>query len=74
MKCLYPQLGMSVTPVCSKVANATSIDYASRLWQVFRAVIAGALDEMTILIEDRASEVMGAIERHAQALRASPAT
>jgi len=47
-------------------ANATSVDYASRLWQVFRAVIAGALDEMTMLIEDMASEVMGAIERHAQ--------
>lgn len=47
-------------------ANATSIDYASRLWQVFRAVIAGALDEMTMLIEDMASEVMGAIERHVQ--------
>jgi len=46
--------------------NATSIDYASRLWQVIRAVIAGALDEMTMLIEDMASEVMGAIELHVQ--------
>jgi hypothetical protein len=47
-------------------ANVTSIDYASRLWQVFRAVITCALDEMTMLIEDMAFEVMGAIERHVQ--------
>lgn len=47
-------------------ANATSIDYATRLWQVFRAVIAGALGELDVLVGDMASEVMGAIERHVQ--------
>lgn len=47
-------------------ANATSIDYASRLWQVFRAVITGALDELKILIGDMVAQVMDTIERHVQ--------
>lgn len=47
-------------------ANATSIDYATRLWQVFHAVIAGALDEMQILLGDMAAQVMKAIEQHVQ--------
>ncbi len=49
-------------------ANATSIDYAARLWQVFRAVIAGALDELKILLGDIVSQVMETIERHVQSL------
>ena len=47
-------------------ANATSIDYATRLWQVFRAVIAGALDELKISLGDMVTQVMEAIERHVQ--------
>lgn len=47
-------------------ANATSIDYAARLWQVFRAVIAGALDELKILLGDIVTQVMETIERHVQ--------
>lgn len=47
-------------------ANATSIDYVTRLWQVFRAVIAGALDELKILLGDMVAQVMETIERHAQ--------
>jgi len=47
-------------------ANATSIDYAARLWQVFRSVIAGAMDEMKILTGDTASQIMATIERHVQ--------
>ena len=47
-------------------ANATSIDYATRLWQVFRAVIAGALDELNVLLGDVANQVMETIERHVQ--------
>jgi len=47
-------------------ANATSIDYATRLWQVFRAVIAGALDELKILLGDVLTQVMDTIERHVQ--------
>jgi SRSO17 transposase len=48
------------------IANATTIDYATRLWQVFHAVITGALDEMKILPGDMAAQVMKAIERHVQ--------
>jgi len=36
------------------------------LWQVFWAVIAGTRDEMTMLIENMASEVIEAFERHVQ--------
>ena len=48
------------------IANATTIDYATRLWQVFHAVITGALDEMKVLLGDMAAQVMEAIERHVQ--------
>lgn len=47
-------------------ANATAIDYATRLWLVFRAVIAGALDEMNVLLGDASSQVMETIARHVQ--------
>ena len=47
-------------------ANATSIDYAARLWQVFRSVIAGAMEEMKILVGDTDSQIMATIERHVQ--------
>jgi len=48
------------------LANATSIDYAARLWQVFHAMIAGALDEMKILLGDMVAQVMKAIEQQVQ--------
>jgi hypothetical protein len=34
------------------IANATAIDHATRLWQVFHAVIAGALDEIKVELGD----------------------
>jgi hypothetical protein len=46
--------------------NATSIDYAARLWQVFRALIAGALDELTTLLAAMVAQVMETIEHHVQ--------
>jgi SRSO17 transposase len=46
--------------------NATSIDYAARLWQVFRALIAGALDELTTLLGAMVAQVMETIEHHVQ--------
>ncbi len=48
------------------IANATTIDYATRLWQVFHAVIIGALDEMKILLGDRVAQVQKTIEQHVQ--------
>lgn len=53
-------------PALFQMQVITSIDYATRLWQVFRAVIAGALDELPILPGDRAAQVMKAIDHHVQ--------
>ena len=48
------------------ITNATSIDYATRLWQVFHAVITGALDKMKVLLGDMADQVINTIEQHVQ--------
>ena len=58
--------------------NATNIDYASRLWQFFRALISGALDELKNLLGDAADLIMKTIESHVQrffvqALQLNPA-
>ena len=47
-------------------ANITNIDFAARLWQFFRALISGALDELQILLGDAVSLVMETIELHVQ--------
>ena len=47
-------------------ANATTIDYATRLWLLFRALIPGVLDEMNALLGDASSQVMETIEHHVQ--------
>ena len=47
-------------------ANATSIDYATRLWHTFRAVITGALEDMSVPLGDIAPAVLETIERHMQ--------
>jgi SRSO17 transposase len=48
------------------IANATAIDHATRLWHVFHAVIAGALDELKIQFGDLLEQVMETIERHVE--------
>jgi SRSO17 transposase len=64
-KFLYQTSGIS--EIRSQLAaNATSIDYAARLWQVFRAVIVGALDELEALLGKVVTQVMETIERHVQ--------
>ncbi len=56
-----------ISEVCNQlIANATTIDYARRLWQVFHAVIMGALDEPKICLGDMVAQVMVTIERHVQ--------
>jgi hypothetical protein len=60
-------------------ANAQQISLATQLWQVFRAVIAGALDELKALPGDAATLVMETIDSHmqgffVQALRLDPRT
>jgi hypothetical protein len=38
--------------------NRTDISFAGKLWQVFRAVISGALDELRAVLGDAANLVM----------------
>lgn len=46
--------------------NVANIDFAARLWQFFRALISGALDELKILLGDAVDLVMKTIELHVQ--------
>jgi SRSO17 transposase len=48
------------------IANATAIDHATRLWHVFHAVIAGALEELKTDLGDLADKVMKTIDRHVE--------
>lgn len=45
-------------------SNSTDISYAGKLWQVFRAVISGALDGLEALLGDAAARVMDVIDAH----------
>ncbi len=59
------------------VGNATQIDFASRLWGCFRALITGAIDELKPMLGDKADLVMATIDLHvqrffAQALQLDP--
>ena len=49
-------------------SNSADISFASKLWQVFRAVIAGALDELRVVLGDVATLVMETIDTHIQYL------
>ena len=46
--------------------NAVQIGFAAQLWQVFRALISGALDELKVILGDAATLVMETIESHIQ--------
>ena len=48
------------------VGNATQIDFASRLWGCFRALIAEAIGELKPVLGDNAALVMQAIDLHVQ--------
>jgi SRSO17 transposase len=47
-------------------ANAHQISFGVQLWQVFRAIIAGALEELKILLGDAVSLIMETIDSHVQ--------
>ena len=47
-------------------ANAHQISFATQLWQVFRAVITGALEELRALLGDAVTLVLETIESHIQ--------
>lgn len=48
------------------VGNATQIDFVSRLWGCFRALIAGAIEEIKAVLGDKADLVMQTIDLHVQ--------
>jgi len=48
------------------VGNATQIDFAARLWGRFRALMAGALDEIKPVLGDKLDWVMKTIDLHVQ--------
>jgi len=48
------------------VGNATQIDFASRLWGCFRALIAGAIEEIKPVLGNNADLVMQTIDLHVQ--------
>ena len=47
-------------------SNSTDISFASKLWQVFRAVITGALDELRAVLGNAVALVMETIDAHIQ--------
>jgi SRSO17 transposase len=49
-------------------SNSTDISFAGKLWQVFRAVITGALDELRVVLGHAATLVMETIDAHIQCL------
>ena len=60
-------------------SNSADISYAGKLWQVFRAIITGALDELQGILGDTVTLVLETIEAHiqcvfVQALQLDPKT
>jgi SRSO17 transposase len=45
-------------------SNSTDISFAGKLWQVFRAVVTGALDDLKAVLGDVVTLVMDAIDAH----------
>jgi SRSO17 transposase len=48
--------------------NSADISYAGKLWGVFRAIISGALDEMSTVLGDMSDIVMDTIDAHIECL------
>ena len=48
--------------------NSTDISFAAKLWQVFRAVITGALDELKGVLGEAVDSVVATIDAHIQCL------
>ena len=49
-------------------SNSTDINFAAKLWQVFRAVVCGALDGLKAILGDAVTMVMDAIDVHIECL------
>ena len=50
----------------SLCSNSANISFAAKLWQVFRAIITGALDELKTILGDVVALVLDTIETHIQ--------
>ena len=48
------------------MGNATQIDFASRLWGCFRALIAGAIEGIKAVLGGKADLVIQTIDLHVQ--------
>ena len=47
-------------------SNSANISFAAKLWQVFRAIITGALDELKTILGDAVTLILETIETHIQ--------
>ena len=45
-------------------SNSANISFAAKLWQVFRAIITGALDDKKTILGDTAAFILETVERH----------
>ena len=74
------QSANSIAQIRQKIcSNSTDISFASKLWQVFRAIITGALDELKAILGDAITLVLDTIDVHiqcffVQALQLDPRT
>ena len=57
----------NITQIRQSLCNNTSnISFAAKLWQVFRAIITGALDELKTILGDAVTLILETIETHIQ--------
>jgi SRSO17 transposase len=61
----FDSIAQARQTLCS---NSTDISFAGKLWQVFRAVICGALDGLKEILGDAVTMVMDAIDVHIECL------
>ena len=47
-------------------SNSANISFAAKLWQAFRAIITGALDELKTILGDAVTLILETIETHIQ--------
>ena len=45
-------------------SNSANISFAAKLWQVFRAIITGALDDLKTILGDTVTLILETIETH----------
>ena len=60
--------------IANATATATAMDHVTRLWHMFHAVIAGALDELKTELGDKLARIMESIERHVESGAATDRT